>query len=170
MGTHMKYELLALLPLNATDPELTATVGKLEERLKAAGATVVGNSFLQKGKLAFPIQNTRQGYYHTIQLEIEPRALAEVRKMFALGKDALRFTITQVKEFKMFVPTPPKVQANRAPRGRAPERPMAARPQGATPVTSPAQPLAQEKIKPEATKKVTMEELDKRLEEILGDK
>ena len=168
LETKQKYELLALLPLNATDDGLKAVAGKIESRMTEAGATVQGSTMLQKGRLAYPVNRLHQGYYHTIQFEMEPKALPELRRTLTLSGGAVRFTISKVHgAFKQFVPSAPRVSPVR-PHSTA--RPIASATYSTAPVVAaPAATLTQETVKPSAAPKVTMEELDKRLEEILGE-
>lgn len=181
-----KYEFLALLPLSATEDELKVQAGKIEERLKSAGANIIASTPLTKGRLAYEIGQTRQGYYHTIQFEMDPNAVAEFRHALILSGEILRFGITKVKgEFKAFVPYVPKEEPAyaRAAKPAVPEpRPTppqvdlgeqtvptpAPAPTLETPAVSTApEPPVQEK--PAPAPKVSMEELDKKLEEILGE-
>lgn len=165
----MKYEILALFPLTATEEELKAGAVKVEERIKETGGTVVSGAPVQKGRLHYPISNTRQGYYHMIQFEMEPSSLPEFRRGLLLAGQTLRFTISKVQgEFKAFMPTAPRATTAYSPRPSRPVSPQTPVTQTAGVAPSPS-PLSQETIKPEGTPKVTMEELDKRLEEILGE-
>lgn len=161
-----KYELLALFPLSGTEDELKASAVKVEERLKSAGATVAGSQPLSRGRLCYPIAQTQQGYYHTIQFELEPQALTQLRRDLTLAQDTLRFSISSVSgEFKPFMASAPRLARPRFVKTAVPAPVPTSMP--STPATPSA--LAQEAVKPEEAPKVTMEEIDKRLEEILGD-
>lgn len=173
-----KYELLAAFPLTGTDEELKVMGAKLEEKIKQAGGTVHTSMGIQKGPFAYVIGTTRQGYFHTIQFEINPRSIEQFRKELVLSGSVLRFAITRVEAFKAFVPSAPRPMKGRVGSGAVAGRPMmrpgapAGMP-GISPVAGSSAPIvapAQEIIKPENAPKVTMEELDRRLEEILGEK
>lgn|SRR3989338_7218942 len=162
-----KYELLALLPLTGTDVELKAVAGKIEQRLTETGGTVISSSALQKGRLPYSIANLRQGYHHLIQFEMEEKALREFRRALTLSGDTIRFDVKRVAgEFKTFVPSAPRISPTRPTRVTAQAIPASV----AQIVSAPSTALSQEAVKPEEAKKVSMEEIDKRLEEILGDK
>ena len=173
-----KYELLLLLPLTGTDEELKKLAVKVEERIIAAGGVIHASTLISKGRLAYAIDQVRQGYYQAIQFEMEPRALTEVRQSLTLSGAILRFTIAKIiGEFKAFVPSTPKAVNIPARSAVRPLRPLSqsgysSTPRPVVPVaassTAPS-PLAQETVKPSATPQVSMEELDKRLEEILGE-
>ena len=114
-----------------------------------------------------------------IQFEMASAAVQEFRKELTLSSDTLRFAISRIEgAFKVFVPSAPKPTKGRtssAPAGARPMRPtMSGGPVAGSPVAG-VQSVAsvahvQEAIKPTDAPKVTIEELDRRLEEILGEK
>lgn len=176
-----KYELLLLLPLTGTDNELKEMAGKVEARITHAGGVIYASNLIFKGRMAYAIDNKlRQGYYQAIQFEIEPRALAEMRQSLTLSGEVVRFTIAKILgEFKVFMPSAPKA-SNATPRPTArsarsigqsgyggPLRPPIVAPLPAIASAALVQDI-QESVKPSDAPKVSMEELDKRLEEILG--
>lgn len=163
-----KYELLGLLPLIGTDEELKAVTLRVEEQLKAAGAAVASNVAVSKGRLAYPVSRTRQGSYHLIQFEIDPRKVSELERILTLSGTMLRFTIERRKgTFRPFIATPPKpMQDRRAPLvRRATPSPMGTFATPAPVTVKPTESISKITDKPT----VTMEEIDKRLEEILGE-
>lgn len=167
-----KYELLVLLPLSGTEEELKAFAGKIEEQLKVAGATISGSAPIQKGRLAYALENVRQGYYHCLQFEMMPATLAEFQRNLLLSGATLRFSIKKINgAFKAFVPSAPAAQRTTSPRVafRSQVHSMPTTFATASAPPSATATLTQEIIKPEAVKKVSMEEIDKRLEEILGE-
>lgn len=171
-----KYELLALLPLTGTDAELQAAAGRIEEQLKAAGAAVASNIALQKGKLTYPVSRTRQGSYHLIQFEIEPVRISQLERALTLSGSMLRFTIERRKgEFRPFIATPPKpMQDRRSALSATPRCPsfatMAAPRMGESGGMATTPVKTTESIsKIESKPAVSMEEIDKRLEEILSE-
>ncbi len=166
----MKYELLALLPLTGTDEELATAASKIEERIRLAGGVVAGGASIHKGRMSYPIKNVRQGYYHLIQFEMEPEQVNEFKRQLTLAQEALRFTVTGVsRDFKAFVLSPPKVFQGAHSRFAKPEVSAAAIAHetltSSTTITHAPTVVSPE---PETTPKVSMEEIDKKLEEILG--
>ena len=162
----MKYELLAILPLTGTDDEMKVMAQKIEERIKSANGAIYASTPLQKGRLAYAMGRVRQGYYHLIQFEVEPPALAEFRRALILSGETTRFTVSKINgEFKSFIPSAPKASPVSKPRAM-PGRPAV---QYAPVAPAAAAPRVQETVKPEAAPKVSLEEIDKRLEKILGE-
>lgn len=169
-----KYEILALFPLTGTEEELKAVAGKIEERIRAQGGTVASSVSLSRGKLPYSVGHIRQAYHHLIQFEMLPAALGEFQRALLLGGDALRFTVTKVKgAFRPFVASPAKVMPSKV-------RPVLTR-VPFTPASTPTfnnstmpRTRAIETVSPGEVKKIeekpviSMEELDRKLEEILG--
>lgn len=164
-----KYELLGLFPLSGTEEEVGRAAGGVVERLKAAGAAVASSAPVHRGKLAYPIKRNRQGHYQVIQFEIAPAAIGDLHRQLILSGAFLRFTITKVKRnFTPFTPTRVVPQL-RGYAERAATKPVAGT--IGVPVKSAPPPsvLTQEPIKAKDQPKISMEEINKKLEEILGE-
>ena len=158
-----KYEILIILPLTATDEELKEQAGKVEERIKAAGANVVSSAPLTKGKLPYRIKNNHQGYFHSIQFEMDPDSVNKFRRDLQLAGETLRFSISKVEgEFKPFIATAPQVRKHVSSK-------RAELPKEAIVKSIESKPMASEDLVQEktSTQKVSMEEIDKKLEKIL---
>ena len=183
LETVRKYELLALLPLTATDDELKAQASGIEDNIRSAGGTVAGGNSLQKGRIAYPVRKVSQGYYHLIQFEMDPRAVAAFKRSLLLAGKTLRFTLTGAgSEFKTFVPSAPRpAPGRRTARAPAAEfKPVGIRNSGSDSAAKPAKfgmpaepliqatPAMEDQSAEKPPAKITMEELDKKLEEILG--
>jgi len=113
---------------------------------------------------------------------MEQRTVEDFRRMLLLSGDTTRFNIAKVAEFKPFTPLDPQV--NEKPSVYASREETTVAPTVVPAVEqseeivekvsqpAPAVTMVQEKVEstPETDKpKVSMEELDKRLEEILGE-
>lgn len=166
-----RYELTFLLPLISSEEELGKTLEKLAQEVKQLGGQVVNQQLAFQGRLAYPLKGVHQGAYYLLQCEIEPQRLAELRRTLALREELLRLGIQKVSgEFRVFAPAVLKEAALRPilhsfgrtppspPSGLIPPQPTAAlgtAPTSGAPTT--------------ATPPVSMEEIDKRLEKILGE-
>lgn len=160
-----------MFPLIGTDEELKAGgASALETKIRDAGGIVASSAAFKKGAPAYRVRDTRQGYWHLIQFELDPLKMQELRRDMALSGAAGRFTITAVKRgFQSVILS--SVPARKTER---PARPTAVRPaiaqsvDASAPRLAPSVALVQEKTKAEDAPKVTIEEIDKKLEEILG--
>ncbi len=149
-----KYELLFIVPAKFTETELVEQAGKVKGIVTAAGASVVETHDLGRRKLAYPIKNARNGNYFLFFLEAEQAAVNKLNEMLRLSAEVLRHLIT-IRDPKIVkIPSFAEEEMRRERQEAAPTRPPQPPPQQA--------PLAPKE-------KITMEELDKKLDEILTD-
>ncbi len=149
-----KYELLFIIPAKFTETELAEQADKVKGIVTAAGATVAETHDLGRRKLAYPIKNVRNGNYFLFFLEAEEAAISKLNEMLRLSTDVLRHLVT-IRDPKITkIPSFAEEEMHRERQEAAPPRPMQPLPQQA--------PLAPKE-------KITMEELDKKLDEILTD-
>ncbi len=131
------------------------------------GAKVTRNESLGKIKLAYPIKHQRHGTYVLVHFEVEPSVVAGIDRMLRLSDEVLRHIIVDLapgSENKAFqiasYVAPLSEEARDMRRGStgdssAPRKPLASA------VSSAAMPMKAE------TPSMSMEELDKKLDEIL---
>jgi len=151
-----KYELLFIVPAKFTETELSGEADKIKAVVTAAGASVAESHDLGRRKLAYPIKNVRNGNYFLFFIESEQAAIAKLNEMLRLSTDILRHLIT-VRDPKITkIPSFAEEEMRR-------ER------QEAAPPVRPQQPPPQQAPLMPAKEKLSMEELDKKLDEILTD-
>jgi len=153
-----KYELLFILPAKFTEPELAEQMEKIKGVVAAAGGSVSEAHDMGRRKLAYPIKNNRNGNYCLFFVEAETPVIAKLNEIFRLSTEILRHLI--IVRDPNITKIPSFAEEERRERERQ-EAPMA-RPQAPAPVPqqAPLQP---------AKERITMEELDKKLDEILTD-
>ncbi|MBU0649342.1 30S ribosomal protein S6 [Patescibacteria group bacterium] len=151
----MTYELLYIIPAKFTDQENEGIISKISKVVEKAGAKITRNENLGKFKLAYPIQHARHGFYVLVEFGVESQAIKNIGRELRLLPDILRHQILSIKakssprkEIKMVsyeAPTP-----GETPRPRASSR---------------TRPKQEQRQAPK--KKIDLEELDKKLDEIL---
>lgn len=145
------YEMLYIISPNFSDEQQAKISAELSALIKNEGGAVTAAEIIGSKKLAYPIKKAAAGFYHRLEFDLEPSKLINIQRKGGLMTEILRFIIV-IKN---------KVTA----------RPMAAiRPK---PAEAPA-PRIFKKTPPkeglkEKPKKVSIEELDKKLDEILKD-
>ncbi|MEW6611106.1 MAG: 30S ribosomal protein S6 [Patescibacteria group bacterium] len=140
----MRYDLLYILPSQTEETPSEEIKNKINEYLKAINATIIRDENLGRRKLAYPIENQRHGYYGNIIFEAESPLVPRLKEMLSLETAITRFQIIQEEH------TVGKKGKRRA-RPRRFVHP--------TPTPSAA---------PKITEKVSLEELDKKLEELIS--
>ncbi len=165
-----KYELLYLVPTQYTDDEVVEIKTKIAGLLEKLGGTIISNEVLGKIRLAYPINKIRHGSYVLVYFDAEGEAIKELDRQLSLAEELLRHTIVtrpegaenRTFEISSYV-APLSEEAKEQSRMDAPARSKKPAPAPvAAPLPSP---------KPSATSaeesKMSMEELDKKLDEIL---
>jgi small subunit ribosomal protein S6 len=149
-----KYELLYIIPAKYTDAEIASLMEKVKGMVTTAGGNVSEMHNLGKRKLAYPINHVRHGNYILNYFEAEPEMLAKLNDTLRLSTDVVRHLVTARDKYLTNIPSLAEVEA---PIGREEgERPR------------PMAPPVQKPIPAAAVKDpMSMEELDKKLDEIL---
>jgi small subunit ribosomal protein S6 len=137
------YELTYIVNSNLSEEEVAAQTDKVRSFINELAGEVKNEKLGEKRRLAYPIKKHGYGYYVTIEFNIEPQNVIELDKKIKLQSNVLRhLLITKeiIKEThrRIVLPRVAKEKIGLAPR-----------PEG----------------HPE--EKVKIEELDKKLEEIL---
>ncbi|MBU0597040.1 30S ribosomal protein S6 [Patescibacteria group bacterium] len=161
------YELLFILPGTLTESEVVPLVDKIKEVVTELEGTNVTVRDLGKNRLAYPIRHIRYGYFHLCRFEAEADKIKAIRNKIGLMSEPLRaliqsFDPEKQKEIKLeHFTTAEKAQA---PRPEEQPRKRGDVSLNTVPVTK--KPKEVKEVVPK--KKVSLEEIDKQLDEILG--
>lgn len=165
----LPYELIIVSP-NLTDDEATKVLQRTIAILQGAGCTVQPNvAAPMRSRFAYTIKNTRQGLYHFIRFDAETQSIKTITRELHLVSDIIRFQIernpgtqgapTPIAKEKEVVAEAPTVAA---------ETPVTQPPRGWT-VREKTESTPVAKVEAPAEPTVTIEDLDKKLEDILGE-
>ena len=152
-----KYELLLVLPGTLDDKEVGAKAEEIVNVVKEF-ATDTELHTMGKNRLAFPIKQIRYGYFHTVTFSAEPKQVKALEDKLRLNRDVLRFLISH---FKTNLTAQQKIAYTTDASGitRMVERESAVSTSpAATPGLAPA----------EKTEKLDIEEINKKLDDLLG--
>ncbi|MFH1253026.1 MAG: 30S ribosomal protein S6 [Candidatus Uhrbacteria bacterium] len=165
----MTYELLYIVPTRYTDAEVVDIQTKVNGIITKVGAKVVKEENLGRIRLAYPIKQTRHGSYILNYFEAETAMVHELEALLRLSSDILRHMVVQLPkgipdhsfELESYVaPLSEEEEENR----RATKRVVTG---FSVPTKTPdfvqteTEPMVREE------KALSMEELDKKLDEIL---
>ena len=149
------YEILYILPMSYTAEEVKPITKKVADIIKDNGGAITKEQDLDKQKFAYPIKNQSHGYYFLFEFDLPTDKLAGLNRILQLTNEVLRFIVVkkQVKTEEQ-LKEEAKIQEKIA-KKKEKER---------------AEEVKVEKVAKEKTKtKISLEDLDKKLEEILGD-
>lgn len=151
------YELLYVLPAKYTEGELTELTNKIGGIITALGAKISETHNLGSRRLSYPIQKERNGVYILTYFSAETSAMHKMNETLRLSTDLLRHLIVTRNPAATFLPNftemEAELQAKRRARNQDERGSFATIPASAAPVA--------------ATAPVSMEDLDKKLDEML---
>ncbi len=170
----LHYELLYLIPNTYTNTELEGIIKKITERIEK-DTTITLNQDLGKKRLAYPIKHLTHGSYVVVEFDAQPKIIKELNNDLRLMDEVLRHLIIEKRkrseeelqeEKKRRAETDRKIS-------EAQEEATAKKPSDPKKETTKVQ-ATPEQIKKEAStdaeKKITIEELDDKLDELLEGK
>lgn len=143
-----KYELLLVLPGTLDDKEAENRSNEVVSLVKEYGPDAEITP-MGKTRLAYPIKQIRYGYFYTIVFNAETAAVKELQTKLALARDLLRAIISEFN----------------APYIAAQKLNYVTNEIGVTTISTTTEEKADEK---KHSGKVSMQEIDKKLEELLN--
>ena len=85
------YEVTYIIKPNLEETEVDARVEQLAEILRQNGGEVVGEiEKMGKRRLAYEIDDVREGYYVVMKFKGEPAAANELKRQMGLNEDVMR--------------------------------------------------------------------------------
>jgi ribosomal protein S6 len=158
------YEINLLISPNFTEDEISAFIAKTEAELQKYGK-IVSDKKAERKKLAYSVENQIEAWFYFLQLRPEVQnkkeMLDSVEKLLKEEKDVIRFLI--IKKDTKKTEAPAKPQRTRPHKEEKSEEPATA--------TVEAEATTEETPKEEKPKKkkVQLEEIDEKLNEMLGE-
>ncbi|MFH1098387.1 MAG: 30S ribosomal protein S6 [Candidatus Uhrbacteria bacterium] len=146
------YELLYLSPLQESDESRAAIRDRVTGIIQQAGASIIGTREFARQRLAYPIGRHRAGEYIIVDFVAPESTLNDVQRELRLLSDVLRIMVTVKNERARTVGAEVKAME----RARSEDATRVATKQTKQATETPAGPPPE------------IEDLDKRLEEILG--
>lgn len=145
------YEIAYLISPDIAEEEVFGEAGKITGFIQDAHGVVGRIEEPKKRKLAYPIEKRAVAYFGWTTFSVAPEKIAEIERHLAPEKNILRSLIVEEVKRPVYEFRPRFGRAV----GRAPAREL-----GEVKAFTPAPPKEEDQMK--------IEELDKRLEEILG--
>ncbi|MBU0531529.1 MAG: 30S ribosomal protein S6 [Candidatus Uhrbacteria bacterium] len=156
----MKYELLYIVSSAFSDTEVAEEQTNVTALIEEAGGSISRDEVLGKIKLAYPINKQRHGTYILVHFEAETSIIRALEAKLRMSEEVLRHTIaklvpgTEDKKYELASYVPPLTAEGKPSTPRV--RPGASK-------LAPPPPSKTEETAP----KMSVEELDKKLDEIL---
>jgi len=154
----MKYELLYIIPSSFADAEVESVQKKIAGIVTEAGAEISRDESLGKLKLAYPINHVRHGTYILVHFTVDPKSIKDLDSKLKLTEEVLRHTVVKMlpgseeKKYELTSYVAPLTAEGKPTRSKPPVKKLAPPPPAQVEETAP---------------KMSVEELDKKLDEIL---
>lgn len=164
----MKYELSFIISSAIAETEHEAVKQEILSYLDKAEAKLVREPyFIGRKKLAYPIKKQKHGFYAFLEFESDqPANLKELEVNLRHNNNILRHLIIKLeKAAEGANADPSKLEEKPAPRKVVEKKPAAKKP---APVT-PKKPATKPVEKKESKEPVVLEDIDKKLDDILKD-
>jgi small subunit ribosomal protein S6 len=93
------YELTYIVSIKYLEAELTAVIEEVAGFIKEVGGEITADNIIGKQRLAYPIDNIHQGTYVAVEFDMEHEKVKKVDKQLSLMNSLLRH-LTIVKHVK----------------------------------------------------------------------
>lgn len=159
------YELLFIIPGSYNDSEVPAIKEKVVSFISKIGGQITKDQDYERRKLAYEIKHETFGHYWLMEFDAEGRNIKELNHQLELAPEILRFILVRAK-----IKTAADIAQEAAVKARITARKAEKVKQELKAVTETEKKVEEPKKEEEKTEgKVSMEDLDKKLDEILGD-
>ncbi|MBI5466005.1 MAG: 30S ribosomal protein S6 [Candidatus Kerfeldbacteria bacterium] len=152
------YEIMYIVPLKAGAEETSTAQDKVRAMLQSEGAKITLEDAMGKKKLAYPIEHVRHGSYVVLECDLEPGKIKKVSDWFRLSSEILRAQIVAKK-----LKTPEQLAREKA----FQEKLARLHAQTAAEAKPEPEVIAETEAKRTDKPKIKLDELDKKLEQIL---
>ena len=92
------YELLAIFKPNLDAEEVDKAIAKIDEVIVGFGGKVESSDKIGRKKLAYDIQNFRDGFFYTSILSLPADKVAEFKRQLRLSDSILRTMFMEATE------------------------------------------------------------------------
>jgi len=153
------YEMLYILPISYTPEETKPINEKIANLIKENDGTISKEGNLGKNKLAYPIKQQSHGYYFLYEFDLPRPNLQKLTKSLHLTAELVRFLIAKKK-----IKTVSEIEADKRLQEKLAKRKEKEIEKMKAESASAKAPADKEKQHKE---KISLEDLDKKLDEIL---
>ncbi|NQT49493.1 30S ribosomal protein S6 [Candidatus Kuenenbacteria bacterium] len=170
------YELTYIVSIKYIEDDLQKVIKSVNEVIAKANGEITKETDLGKQRLAYPIDHAHQGTYISLEFDMEQEKLQETNTLLRLMPELLRHLIIKKKvqteaEIKKQEDIQEKIRKGKQEELKKLENETEVGIKATEPIKKSAdetKPVVTKKEKP-AKEKVTLEDLDKKLDEILSD-
>lgn len=93
-----KYELMYIIQPQIEDEAKQALIARFDEILTSNGAEIIESKDWGKRRLAYEINDLREGYYHIVKVNAEAGAIDEYTRLANINEDIIRHIAVREEE------------------------------------------------------------------------
>lgn len=93
------YEAIYILDPDLGEEKISATAGRYKQIVENSGGTVEKVDIWERRKLAYEIKGRTEGIYVVMQFSGEAKVETELRRIFQISEDQIRYMIVKAEEF-----------------------------------------------------------------------
>ena len=171
MSNITHYELTTIIDSNIPDNEHPEVIEKIKELITKNKGKISSENNLGRKKLSYPIEKSLKGVFICLEFDIEPKTLKPIEKELKLNKNIIRYLIIKKPEnVKPIIAEDPKKKEKKVKEEKPEVKIEEIKEEKPETTENIVENLDQgEKNKGEEDKKTNLNELDKKLDEILND-
>jgi small subunit ribosomal protein S6 len=91
------YELAFIIEPNIDEEGATGVVDKISQFVKSVNGEVASVDVWGRRRLAYPINNYREGTYVLVQTKMAPSAVIELERNLKLSEEIIRYLLIKVE-------------------------------------------------------------------------
>lgn len=163
------YELLCILPGTLTEEEVSPVLQKVKEIITSQGGSEIETEDQGKNRLTYPMKHIRYGYFHLVRFQSEPESIIAMQKKFGMIDELLRALVHvyDPEKKKRHTEDLERLQQKKAQEiKRSEQKEITMAEEKQMPSVAP-QPIKEKTEKPKQ-EKVDMDEINKKLDELIG--
>jgi len=93
-----EYELVYIVSPEVSDEDMEKVTQRVTQLVANNGGQVIETQPWGRRRLAYPIQDFREGYYVTLKLQMNPQSTAEFERSLKLTEGIIRYLLVKVGE------------------------------------------------------------------------
>ncbi|MBS4175206.1 30S ribosomal protein S6 [Bacillus sp. FJAT-49736] len=93
-----KYEIMYIIRPNIEDEAKKALVERFDNVLTTQGAEIIESKDWGKRRLAYEIEDFRDGYYRLVKVSSNPEAVQEFDRLAKISGDIIRHIVVKEEE------------------------------------------------------------------------
>ena len=91
------YELLTILKPTIDTEEVEAVINKIKESIDNFGGNMIESNDIGRKKLAYDVQNFRDGYFYVLTFELPADKVADLKRQVKLNDNIIRTMFVTVE-------------------------------------------------------------------------